>query len=308
MATQTYAALTAEQKTFYDRVLLERLLPELVHGKWGQKKSAPKNEGDTINFRRFNSLAAATTPLTEGVTPTGNSLSITTITATVQQYGDYIEISDKISLVGIDPVLTETVQLLGEQSGLTFDTIVRDVLASGTNVQYAGGKTARNLITSSDIVTATEIKKAVRTLRRNNVKPIVNNAYIGIIHPDVEYDIMSDPAWIDVSKYAASEQIFDGEVGKLFGVKFVRTANAKKFPGAGSGGIDVYATLIIGRDAYGIVDIAGSSKPEVIVKPLGSAGSADPLNQRQTAGWKAMFTAVRLQELAILRLESAASA
>lgn len=307
MATQTYTALTAEQKTFYERALLSRLVPNLVYAKWGQKKSAPKREGDTINFRRFNSLAAATTPLTEGVTPAGSSLSVATVTATVKQYGDFVEVSDKLDLVGIDPVVTEAVEMLGEQAGLTFDSVVRDVLCAGTNVQYANGRTARNLITASDILTGTEIKKAVRTLRRANVKPVDGKFYIGIIGPDVEYDLMADNMWQDVSKYSAAEQIFEGEIGRLYGVRFVRTGNPKKYAGAGSGGIDVHATLILGAEAYGIVDIAGSSKPETIIKDFGSAGTADPLDQRATVGWKALFECVRLQELAILRIESAAS-
>ena len=148
--TQTIAILTQENKTFYDRALLNRLLPNLVFTKYGQKKSAPKHEGDTINFRRFNSLSAATTALTEGVTPAGNSLSVTAITCTVAQYGDFIQISDKIDMVGIDPVLTETVELLGEQAALTVDTIVRDIVTAGTTVQYAAGRDYRVTVANKD--------------------------------------------------------------------------------------------------------------------------------------------------------------
>lgn len=307
MATQTYSGLTAEQKTFYDRTLLSRLTPNLVFAKYGQKKSAPKREGDTINFRKFNSLDAATTPLTEGVTPAGKSLNITSVTATVAQYGDFVEISDKLDMVGIDPVLTETGQVLGEQAGLTLDTVVRDVVAAGTNVQYANGGISRATVAKTDVLNSTEIRKAVRTLRKANAKPVDGKSYVGIVGPDAEFDLMADPLWQDVSKYAASTQIFDGELGKLAGVRFVRTSNAPVFVGEGASSADVHATMIIGKDAYGVVDIEGSSKPEMIVKPHGSAGTADPLNQRATSGWKALYTAKRLEELSMVRIEHGAT-
>lgn len=306
--TQTYGGLTAEQKTFYNRTLLSRLVPTLVFAKYGQKKSAPKHEGDTMNFRKFNSLDAATTPLTEGVTPAGKSLSVTAVTAKVEQYGDYVEISDKLDMVGIDPVLTETGELLGEQAGLTLDTVVRDIVCAGTNVQYAGGKTSRATVTKSDVLNSTEVRKAVRTLRKANAKPIDGKSFVGVVGPDGEYDLMSDPLWQDVSKYAASTQIFDGELGKLGGVRFVRASNTTVFAGEGDSSSDVHATMIIGKDAYGIVDVEGSSKPQMIVKPHGSSGTADPLNQRATSGWKALFTAKRLEELAMVRIEHGVTA
>lgn len=306
--TQTYASLTQEQKTFYDRTLLNRLLPNLVFQKYGQKKPVPKREGDTINFRRFNSLNAATTALTEGVTPAGSSLSISAITATVSQFGDFVEFSDKIDMVGIDPVITETSELLGEQAALTIDTIVRDIVTAGTTVQYAGAKGARNLLTPTDILSGAEIKKAVRTLRRNNVKPMESGCFVGIIGPDAEYDLMSDPMWQDVSKYSKAEQVFDGEIGRLYGVKFVRAGNVKIWPTGGAASAPVHSTMIIGRDAYGVVDVAGSGKPSVIVKPHGSAGTSDPLNQRATSGWKCMFTAKILNELCMVRIEHGVTA
>lgn len=307
MATQTIGTLSQENKTFYDRTLLERLVPLLVFAKYGQKKSAPKHEGDSVNFRRFNSLTAATTPLTEGVAPAGNSLSITAVNATVAQYGDFVTISDKLDMMGIDPVLTETAQVLGEQAGLTLDTIIRDIVTAGTTVQYANGRASRVTVAQTDVVNGTEIKKAVRTLRRNGAKPLEGKYFIGIVGADVEFDIISDTMWQDVSKYSASEQIFDGEIGKLYGVKFIRNGNPKKFAGAGAAGADVHATMIIGSNAYGIVDVDGGSKPEMIVKDHGSSGTADPLNQIASAGWKALMTAVRLNELAMVRIESAAT-
>ena len=306
MPVQTYSGLPAEQKQYYDRTLLSRLTPNLVFLQHGQKKPIPKREGATVNFRRFNSLPVITTPLTEGVPPAGSSLDITTITATVAGYGDFVLLSDLLDMAGIDPVATETLEAQGEQAAVSLDTIVRNVVAAGTNVLYAEGA-ARSAITSTGVLTALLCRKARKILARNNVKPYANNNYIAFIHPDSAYDLMGDSAWVNASQYAGSTQIFNGELGKLYGIRFIETTLAPIFTGAGSGGIDVYATLVIGRDAYGIPDIAGSSKPESIVKPLGSAGTADPLNQQSSVGWKAYLTAVRLQELAILRIEHAVS-
>lgn len=283
MAVQTYSGLTAEQKTFYDRTLLDRLMPNVVFLQHGQKKPIPKREGATVNFRRFNALPVITTPLAEGTPPSGSSLDITPITATVQGYGDYVLLSDLLDMAGIDPVATETLEAQGEQAAVSLDTIVRNIIAAGTNVLYAEG-TARNQITSAGVLTALLARKARKILARNNVKPYANNNYVAFIHPDASYDLMGDSAWVNASQYAGSTQIFNGELGKLYGIRFIETTLAPIWTGAGSGGCDVYGTLVIGRDAYGIPDIAGSSKPESIVKPLGSAGTADPLNQQSSVG------------------------
>jgi N4-gp56 family major capsid protein len=309
MATQTtlLAGLTPEMKTYYDKKLLSRLVPNHVFGQFGQKRPIPKGGGKTIEFRQFTSLSPATTPLTEGVTPAGNSLNVLAKTATVAQYGDYIEISDVLDLTAIDPVLDETAELLGEQAAETLDVIIRDILAAGTNVQYAAGRADRASIAAGDNLTVDEIRKAVRTMKRNKVKPVDGQNYVAFVEPGAVYDLQSDPKWEEAAKYAGSKQIFTGEIGRLYGVRFIETPLAPVFSGQGAGGIDVYATIIIGKDAYGIVDVAGSGAVQNIVKPHGSAGTADPLNQRATSGWKALFTAVRLEELAILRIEHAVS-
>lgn len=307
--TNTIGTISAENKTFYEKALLQRLTPELVYAKYGQKKSAPRNEGTTVNFRRFNSITPKTTALSEGVTPDGSALSMTTVTATVGQYGDFVRISDVLDMTGIDPVITEMAQVLGESAGLTVDTIVRDVVVNGTSVQYAGGAENRAAVTSANTLTAAEIRKAVRTLRRNNAKPLEGGFYIGIVDPETAYDLMSDTLWQDVSKYNGGQAIMAGEIGKLCGVRFVETSNgATVSNGAASSPITLHQTMILGADAYGVVDIAGTSKPQIIIKGTDSGGTADPLNQRSTVGWKALFAAVRLQELAMVRIEHAVTA
>lgn len=287
--TNTYATLTAEQKTFYDRTLLSRLLPNLVFLKYGQKRPMPKNEGATINFRRFNSLAVPTDSLTEGVTPDGASLSITAVTATVAQEGNWVRLSDKISMVGIDPVLTESSALMGENAAKTLETRCADVIFKGTNQQYAGGAASAATIAAGKVLNSEEIKKAVRTLRKNNAQPVEGEYFIGFCDPEVAYDLQNDTMWQDVSKYNGAENIMKGEIGRIHGVRFILTTMCPTDTGNTNGA--VHNTLIIGKDAYGVVDVDGSSKPEIIIKPTGSAGTEDPLNQRSSVGYTLAFVA-----------------
>lgn len=305
--TQTYGNLTAEQKTFYDRTLLSRLLPNLTFLKYGQKRPMPKNEGDAINFRRFNSLDVPAASLTEGVTPDGDNLSITAVTATVAQEGNWVRLSDKISMVGIDPVLTESAALMGENAAKTLETRCADVIFKGTSQQFAGGAASAAAIAAGKVVNSEEIKKAVRTLRNNNAEPLEGGYYIGFCDPSVAYDLQNDSLWQDISKYNGAENIMKGEIGRIHGVRFILTTMCPTDATTATAGT-LHKTLIVGKDAYGVVDVNGSSKPEIIIKPTGSAGTEDPLNQRASVGWKAMAVTVRLQELAMVCIQSMASA
>lgn len=305
--TQTYGNLTAEQRTFYDRTLLSRLLPNLTFLKYGQKRPMPKNKGDNINFRRFNSLDVPANSLTEGVTPDGDNLSITAVTAAVKQEGNWVRLSDKISMVGIDPVLTEAAALMGENAAETLETRCADVIFKGTSQQFAGGAASAAAIAAGKVVNSEEIKKAVRTLRNNNAKPMEGGYYIGFCDPSVAYDLQNDALWQDISKYNGAQNIMNGEIGRIHGVRFILTTMCPTDATTASAGT-LHKTLIVGKDAYGVVDVDGSSKPEIIIKPTGSAGTEDPLNQRGSVGWKAMAVTVRLQELAMVCIQSMASA
>ena len=305
-------ALTAEQHTFFQDEMLERLLPELNWTEFGVKKNIPKRKGATTNFRRLESLAEVTAQLPEGTTPDGVDLSITSINTTVKWYGSWTKISDPIDLAGYDPLIQETSGLMGENAGQSIDTITRDVVAAGTNVLYAGGKTARNTITANDKITALDVIKARRALRRARVKPIQlpnggGTGYVALIPVDVAADLMQTDEWKKANIENNTKNFMNGVIGKLYGIWFIEVDNGVVFPGAGATSADVYGTVFLGRGAYGIADIQGSGKPEIIVHTAGSAGSADPLNQFNTIAWKCAFTAVRLQELAILRFESGAT-
>ena len=301
----TSAGLTDEMKTYYSDYLIDNAIPKLVHDQFGQKHPIPKNGGKTIEFRKYSPLPKLTTPITEGVTPDGQSLNMSTIEATVAQYGGYITLSDVLILTAIDNNLVQATKLLGAQAGATLDTITREVLNGGTNAIYSGGKEARGDLDASSLLTVEDVKKAVRLLKSQNAEKI-NGSWVGIIHPDISYDLTNDPAWKDVKTYSDPSDIYEGEIGKLYGVRFVETTEAKIWAGAGAGGRAVYSTLILGDNAYGTTEISGGGL-EHIVKQLGSAGTGDPLNQRATAGWKATKVAERLVENYMVRIESAST-
>jgi N4-gp56 family major capsid protein len=304
LQTTLLPGLSAEMKTFYDMTLIDEAQANLVHDQFGQKRPIPANGGKTIEFRKFAPLAKATTPLTEGVTPDGKSLSVSTITATVNQYGDYITQSDVLELTSLDNTILEATKLLGRQAGVTLDTIVRDVLNSSTNVTYcpkvAGGVetavTSRATLDTTSQLTVKVIQQVVAKLRGQNA-PTIGGKYVAIIHPYVAYDLMRDPEWIDAHKYANPTNLYEGEIGEIAGVRFVQTTEAKVFDGG------VFSTIFLGEGAYGVTEITGGGL-QTIVKQKGSAGTADPLDQRSSVGWKAIKTAEILIPNYLVRVES----
>ena len=299
--------LSPEMKTFYDKNLIHLAEPKMVHDQFGQKRPIPGGNGKNIEFRKFNALPAvpADRELVEGITPDGQNYGVTAITATVKQYGGYITTTDMLNLTAYDNNMQEIMKLLASQAGRVSDTITRDILQAGTNVMYAGSATARTGtggLTASDILTIEDIKKAVRWLRRNNAETI-NGDYVAIVHPDVSYDLMNDSEWVDANHYAGSTKIFNGEIGKMYGVRFVENTQAKIFKPST---LPIYGTLVLAANAFGVTSITGGGI-ETIVKQLGSGGTADPLNQRATAGWKLNKTATILTQEYMVRIESAAT-
>jgi N4-gp56 family major capsid protein len=328
MATSTLTQVPPGLQTFYDRNLLERAVPADIHGRFGQVRPISKRNGNQIKFRRYSALSPATTPLTEGVTPAGSSLAVTDITATLAQYGDFVTISDMVDLVNQDAVLTEAGMVLGEQGGTTIDQVRRDVLVAGTNVAYSNGAARASVNT---IISAGLIKQAVRFLKRQNAKTVkealsangnvstigLRASYIGLIHPDTEATLKSISGFVPVNQYPSQTPVMEEEVGALDQVRFVASTNAKVFANGGATGgtnvistggtnADVYATLIVAANAYGVVPLSGEAMRNII-KALGSAGTADPLDQRATSGWKAITTTAILNDAFMIRLEHANS-
>lgn len=318
----TASGMSPEMRTFYEKQLIKTAEPDLIFDQFGQKAPIPKNGGKTIQFRKYSQLAKQLTPLTEGVTPDGQTMTVSQITATIAQYGGYVTLSDVLELTAIDNNIVQATNIMASQAGRTLDTITRDVVCGGTNVFYApkivsGAKTAVTTRAGMDATSALDvdsIMRAVAFLKAQNAKKI-GDSYIGIVHPYAAYDLKKDPEFVEWNKYTTPEKMWNGEIGKIGDVRFVENSEAKIFndgtattptcpsylDGATTKYMSVFMTMILGADAYGVTEVEGGGLQH-IVKPLGAG--EDPLNQRSTVGWKALKVAERLIEPYMVRIES----
>ena len=229
-------SLSPEMKTFYDKTLITLAGANLIHEQFGQKRPIPKGAGKSVEFRKFSKLPKALKPITEGVTPSGNKLNVTTVGCTVEQYGDYIEQTDLLELTAIDNTIVEATKELSAQAGLTLDTVVRNELVGGTNVMYAPeikDGTETEILSRKDInknckLRVKDIFRAAAELKAVNA-PKIGNSYVAVIHPYVAYDLMQEAGdqWVGISKYVNPENILKGEIGTLGGVRFVESTEAK---------------------------------------------------------------------------------
>lgn len=313
MTTET-GSLSAEMKTFYEKRLLDQAEPLLVHNQFGDKYPIPANNGKKIEFRKYSALPKALTALTEGVTPAGNSLTVTTVEGTVKQYGDWIQLSDMLQMTAIDNNVVQATKLLSSQAGRTLDTVTREVLAGGTNVIYApkvvdGAETevlSRSTLTPECVLTPFVVMRAAATLEAMNT-PKINGSYVLITHPYCRETLQESPGWVDVVKYKEGNNTFSGEIGKIGDVRVVTTSEAKIINDSTCPVVEsttyysVFTSLLLGANAYGVTMLENGGLQH-IVKQLGYG--EDPLNQRSSCGWKATSVAVRLCEEYMVRIES----
>lgn len=310
---------------FYDRNLLERAVPADIHGRFGQMRPVATRSGNRIKFRRYESLAPITTPAVEGVTPSGQLITISEVSSTLIQLIGFVTISDLVDLTNQDAVLTEVGMVLGEQAGTSVDQVRRDVLVAGTSVIFTNGSTRAGLNT---VLGSVGLRTAIRLLNRQNAKYLrnfiganenvstqaVRSAYVGLVHPDTEAQLESIVGYVPVTEYSDAMKAENDEIGAFRNIRFFRSTNAGIFINAGAavgadgmistGGVnnDVYATLIIGANAYGVSPLSGNGLVNII-KPRGSGGTSDPADQRATSAWKAITTTTILNQLFMTRIE-----
>ena len=283
----TLANITQENRIFYERALIKRLLPMLHAYNDAQKSVLPHNSGTTVNWRKFTALGITKTELTEGVTPDGKALAVQTVTGTAKQYGDYVTISDLLAKAGIDKAMSEAALLCGEQAALKIDSVVLAAMSEG----------ATPVVESTEFTSAV-VKKAVLKLKQKNARRFEDGYYHAIISPEQAYSLMNEQnsGWIDAAKYGSIKKLLKGEIGELHGVRFMESTNVPK-------GDDSAVAFIYGADYYGVVDMeGGAGKPSIITKDFGSSGTDDPLNQRASCGWKNLFVAKVLDADAILKV------
>lgn len=311
--TQTTGSenLTGDLKTHYHKSLIDYAEPYLVHDQFAMEIPIPEHGGKTVELRVFDVIDKQLRKLVEGVTPDGNNLKMRTISVTVDQYGDYVTLSDLVSVVTIDPMIVQATKAMASQAGRTLDTVTREVLTAGTQVMYApkvvdGVETeiASRADLDQDCRISVDLIFQAAAHLKTMLAPKIGGSYVGIIHPYAAYDLMrgAGDEWTEAHKYSAVENLFSGEIGRIAGVRFVESTEAKIVK-AGKGNLGVYLTMILGDEAYATTKISGLGL-EHIFKPLGSGGTSDPLNQRCSVGWKATKAALRVKEENMVRIES----
>lgn len=317
---------------YYDRKLLTRARPKLLAMDFGQVRNLPANSTDTIKFRKYGSLTAATTALSEGVNPDGSQLSVTDITATPLQYGDYVMLTDKVQLIVEDNVLNEATDILADQMAETLDTLTFSVLKAGTNVFYANAAANRAALASA--ITAADIDKAIRMMRRNNAMEYtsmikagtgvgtfpIRPAFWAFVHPDVVRDLENIDGFISAERYSSTGPCHEAEVGAYKNVRFLMTTQAPYVDDSGNPAhsdtyvacdtnttkANVYQTIILAKEAYGITNIERGNVKSILKTP-GAQSTNDPLNMRSSIGWKTWFVAKILQDSWMCRIESLAT-
>ena len=305
-AANATGAMTPGMKTYYNTELLENSRAEQVYSQLGRKQTLPAHHGKTVEWRKFNTFEKTTTPLEEGVIPSGQKFSMTGTNVTVRQFGDYTTISDQLDMHAIDPTVLAAAEEMGAAAGATADTLVRNVLMTGTNVMYAPKGdtpiTSRAALTAECKLTPDVVHKAVTILKKNKAPKFEGKWYVAVIHPSVAYDLTASPEWVELHKYAAATELFNGEIGQLRGCRFIESTEAPVFEAAP--GVMGYATLFFGKNAFGVVDPEGMGM-EMIIKDKGEVGG--PLNQFSTVGYKFEAATKILYEERMLRVESGSS-
>lgn len=312
--------------------MLIRALPYLVFEKFGQAYPLPTKSTKTAKFRRFESLDATPTELTEGVTPTAQTFTVTDIEATVHQYGNLVTMTDVLLDTNDSPVMEQVTQIVGEQAAETVENMRIGVLLGGTNVEYSNGTSRAEVNTPISLPLQRRITRKLKNQKARMITDSIKSTprfytesvapcFVAVCHPDCEADIRSMPHFIDVKDYGNAGP-WENEIGAVEGVRYLFTTLMKSWPNAGGNKTnaagdtmvstsgtkaDVYPILFLAKDAYGLVPLKGAeSLTPVIINP--SHTESDPLAQRAHVAWKTMQTCVILNQAWMVRAEVAVTA
>ena len=320
------STLPNEIKTLYQRRLLTRALPRLVHGRFGEQ--AKWKGFGSYEIRKWESYSIVTTALSEGTTPGEHTApTITVVTLTPVWYGAWVEYTDRLILTAFSPVISEISSLLGEQAGLSVDTLIRNDLTDNATTDFAGGATARTNIDSvNDVISFQDVLQNVAQLETQNALPLRGMLYVAICHPHTWATLMQDSTFVTLFTREGGESLRNGKLGTILNLELYVSSNARIYAAGGTGSIDVYDMLFIGKESYVVAGLAGLfpnlnadggglmvrggmtgkrvDVVDLIVKDLG-VGGLDPLNQRGTIGWKVTNTQAVLNSAWVRNLEHA---
>ncbi len=304
MSANTTSTLSNEMMTFLINDFLTRSEALTIHSEGAKKRTHSQNSGKTMTWNRYTPLAAATAALTEATNPTESNIASATVSATVAEYGNFDKISSLLYGTSIDRAAKEKVEVLAQNASETLDTLVRNELFTGATTQFAAARTALTAVTSADVLTVAEIRKAVRTLKKNNAITYGDGYFLGKVGPDTSFDLMGDTTWVNAHSYKDGGELYKGELGKLHRVRFLECSSNQK---SEASTVTVYSNFIHGQEAIGTVDLAGGNK-KLIIKESDKSDTSNALNMFMTIGWKATFATKTLNSSWIVNIKSAASA
>ena len=321
-----YGDISPRTGGYAAKELLKRGVPLIIIEKFGQAKPLPEKNSKTQIFRRYNALDAAPNALSEGVTPTGKKLTKTDVSVNLVQYGDFVELTDIIQDHHEDPVLMETMGILGEQAAQMLETVRYGVIKAGTGVSYANGAARTDVNT---VITTDLQRRVTRALKRQNARVFtsvvrstpsfgtvnVAPSFVALCHTDCESDIRAMSGFKPVEDYGSMGTVYEGEIGKVEDVRYICSTVFTPFADAGGAkgtmisttgtSADVYPIIYLSRDAFAVVPFKGKHAVAPMVLNPNVPRGGDPLGQRGSAGWKASHAAVILNDAWMHRLEVA---
>lgn len=309
MSAQTTSGLSAEMSTYYEKVFLAIAEYEYIFNQGAQMRTQPANEGASVKFTRHTPLATATTALTEGVNPAEVNLTATTVSATLLEYGNTVKISRFLSLTSIDANNKEKIEVVGQNMGETLDELTRNELFTGATAQLAGGKSVLTDVAITDVLSVSELRKAVRTLKLNKAKRYQDRIapWMGKLGPNTSYDLTSDSTFLSADIYDnGATKLYNGELGKILGVRLVESPNQYESVNAGTASADIFSNFVHGSDAFGCIDLVGD-KPQLYIIPHTKIDSGNPAGRFSTVSWAASYVCKTLNADWLINIKTGAT-
>jgi N4-gp56 family major capsid protein len=309
MSAQTTSGLSQEMSIYYEKVFLARAEYEYIFNQGAQMRTQPANAGSQVNFTRHTPLATATTALTEGVNPAEVNLTASTVSAQLAEYGNTVKISRFLSLTSIDSNNKEKIEVVGQNMGETLDELTRNELFTGATVQLAGGKSTLTDVAITDVLSVTELRKAVRTLKKNKARRYQDRIapWLGKVGPDTSYDLTSDSTFLSADIYDnSSEKLYNGELGKILGVRLIESPNQKETVNGGTSSADIISNFVHGSDAFGCIDLVGD-KPKLYIIPNTQVDSGNPAGRFSMVSWAAAYVCKTLNANWLINIKTGAT-
>jgi N4-gp56 family major capsid protein len=309
MSAQTTGTLTSEMSILYEKTFLDRAEYEYIFSEGGQMRAQPGNEGASVKFTRHTPLATVTTALTEGSNPAENTLTATTVSATLSEYGTTVKISRFLALNSIDANNEEKIEVVGQNMGETIDELTRNELATGATAQLANGRANLTDVLITDVMNVAEIRKSVRTLKKNKAKRYQDRTapWIAKLGPDTSYDLTADTTFINADVYDnGAVKLYNGELGKILGARLLESPNQKETVDGGGSSADIIWNFVHGQNAFGCIDLTGD-KPDVFIIPHTKIDSGNAAGRFSLVSWAGSYVAKTLNSSWLVAVKSGAT-